>query len=377
LAKRRDCGYGPAGGAVSSARASWPDGRSWRVGQYKLLTGNPSAPFRLPGCARYDSEVLSARTRHVGLGRWSAYRLRAGGLRGLGERLYAFPAEIGYFDENKNAVVGTELRQIIESNGFRINAEKVRLYTNTHRQSVTGLTVNEKPNIPRNFIRQIRAMIYAWDKYSLQEASQEHEARYYRRRGKKGQVPALNYIIPGKLAFIKMIRGVNDPVYRNLQAQFVKVYPGYFKVMLKENEQMTRRDVFISHASEDKESIARPLAEALILAGFLVWFDEYELRIGDSLRGKIDEGLASARYGVVVLSKNFFSPKKQWTRRELDGLTAREDADGKKRILPVWHEITRQEVASHSPTLAGLYALIAQDKSVPQMVVELAKVLRP
>ena len=209
----------------------------------------------------------------------------------------AFPAEIGYFDENKNAVVGAELRQIIESNGFRINAEKVRLYTNTHRQSVTGLTVNEKPNIPRDFIRQIRAMIHAWDKYGLQEASREHEARYYRRHGKQGDVPTLRYIIPGKLAFIKMIRSVNDPVYRNLQAQFVKVYPDYFKVMLKENEQMTQRDVFISHASEDKESIARPLAEALILAGFLVWFDEYELRIGDSLRGKIDEGLASARYG--------------------------------------------------------------------------------
>ena len=83
------------------------------------------------------------------------------------------------------------------------------------------------------------------------------------------------------------------------------------------------------------------------------------------------------RYGVVVLSKNFFSPKKQWTRRELDGLTAREDADGKKRILPVWYEITRQEVASYSPTLAGLFSLVAKDKSVDQMVVELVKVLRP
>jgi RNA-directed DNA polymerase len=93
----------------------------------------------------------------------------------------SFPAQIGYFDENKNAIVGAELRQIIENNGFRINAEKVRLHTNKHRQSVTGLTVNEKPNIPRNFIRQIRAMIHAWDKYGLEAASQEHEARYYRR----------------------------------------------------------------------------------------------------------------------------------------------------------------------------------------------------
>src|SRR5262245_27596171 len=105
----------------------------------------------------------------------------------------SFPTQIGYFDENKNAIVGTELRQIIENNGFRINAEKVRLHTNKHRQSVTGLTVNEKPNIPRNFIRQVRAMIHAWDKYGLDAASQEHEARYYRRQGKQGKVPTLDY----------------------------------------------------------------------------------------------------------------------------------------------------------------------------------------
>lgn len=111
----------------------------------------------------------------------------------------SFPAEIGHFDEGKNATVGAELRRIIESNGFRINVEKVRLYTNTHRQSVTGLTVNEKPNIPRHFIRQIRAIIHAWDKYGLEAASQEHEARYYRRRGKRGKVPTLDYIPIGEI----------------------------------------------------------------------------------------------------------------------------------------------------------------------------------
>jgi len=108
-----------------------------------------------------------------------------------------------------------------------------------------------------------------------------------------------------------MVRGINDPVYRNLQAQFVKVYPAYFEIMREENEQMAQRDVFISHASEDKASIARPLTDALIVAGFSAWFDEYELKIGDSLRGKIDEGLKNSRYGIVILSKSFFSPKKQ------------------------------------------------------------------
>jgi hypothetical protein len=48
-------------------------------------------------------------------------------------------------------------------------------------------------------------MIHAWEKYGLEAASQEHETRYYRRRGKQGKVPTLEYIIPGKLAFIKMV----------------------------------------------------------------------------------------------------------------------------------------------------------------------------
>lgn len=64
-------------------------------------------------------------------------------------------------------------------------------------------------------------------------------------------------------------------------------------------------DVFISHASEDKDAVVRPLAHALQKAGLSVWFDEFELQIGDSLRRKIDTGLARSRFGVVVLSQAF------------------------------------------------------------------------
>ncbi|MCK9385933.1 MAG: DUF1883 domain-containing protein [Nevskia sp.] len=77
-------------------------------------------------------------------------------------------------------------------------------------------------------------------------------------------------------------------------------------------------DVFISHASEDKEEIVRPLAQALRSEGLRVWYDEFELRIGDSLRRKIDKGLASSRFGLVVLSPSFIA--KGWTNYELDGL---------------------------------------------------------
>jgi hypothetical protein len=112
-------------------------------------------------------------------------------------------------------------------------------------------------------------------------------------------------------------------------------------------------DVFISHASEDKQEFARPLAEALTKSGLSVWYDETALKVGDSLRKAIDSGLACSRFGVVVLSHNFFS--KPWPQQELDGLVSRQ-VEGVKVILPVWYKITRDEVAKYSPMLAGLVA---------------------
>jgi hypothetical protein len=117
-------------------------------------------------------------------------------------------------------------------------------------------------------------------------------------------------------------------------------------------------DVFISHASEDKEAVALPLADALKRAGLKVWLDRQELRLGDSLREKIDQGLAESRFGVVVLSQHFL--QKRWPNRELNGLSALEE-DGKKVILPVWHEITKTELASYSPMLADRLAVSTSD----------------
>ena len=113
-------------------------------------------------------------------------------------------------------------------------------------------------------------------------------------------------------------------------------------------------DVFVCHASEDKDAFVRPLAKALEASGLSVWYDESSLTIGDSLRRKIDEGLASSRYGVVVLSKSFFA--KNWPQQELDGLLSREVAGGTKVILPVWHNISLEEMNKISPLLAGKLA---------------------
>jgi hypothetical protein len=119
-----------------------------------------------------------------------------------------------------------------------------------------------------------------------------------------------------------------------------------------------RWDAFISHASEDKADFVRPLAAELEKSGLEVWFDETTLKVGDRLRESIDHGLSKSRFGIVVLSKNFFS--KHWPKEELEGLSSKE-ISGVKVILPVWHNITQTEVAEQSPTLAGRFAAQSRD----------------
>lgn len=134
-------------------------------------------------------------------------------------------------------------------------------------------------------------------------------------------------------------------------------------------------DVFISHASEDKELIVRPLAEALQKEGLTVWYDEYALRIGDSLRRKIDHGLATCRFGVVVLSKAFFD--KNWPQYELDGLVTREQSGGRQLILPIWHNLSKDDLVAVSPSLADKVAIRTADFTVVEIAGQIAEAVSP
>lgn len=143
--------------------------------------------------------------------------------------------------------------------------------------------------------------------------------------------------------------------------------------LYRESDTEEEYDVFISHATEDKESFADELCDELQKAGIKVWYDAINISWGDSLRSKIDNGLRKSKFGIVIISKAYIS--KGWTQYELDGLFQREMTDG-KTILPIWHNITKQEVQNFSPTLSGRLALNSSSMTPAEIAEEMVKLLK-
>jgi hypothetical protein len=133
-------------------------------------------------------------------------------------------------------------------------------------------------------------------------------------------------------------------------------------------------DVFISHASEDKESFVRPLARKLINQNVSVWYDEFTLLPGDSLCKSIDIGLSQSRYGIVIISKAFFD--KKWTNWEIDGLVQRQLFQNEKVIIPIWLDVSLEDVVEYSLPLSNIIAIIA-NKGMQHVIDQLMKVLKP
>ena len=107
--------------------------------------------------------------------------------------------------------------------------------------------------------------------------------------------------------------------------------------------------------------------------GLSVWYDEFELKIGDSLRRKIDKGIANSNFGVIVISRDFIS--KGWTNYELDGLITK-TISGEQTMLPIWHNVTKREVIDYSPSLADKLARSTTDFTVEEIAEEIADLIR-
>ena len=113
---------------------------------------------------------------------------------------------------------------------------------------------------------------------------------------------------------------------------------------------------FISHDSRDKDALVRELAFELSNLMCPVWYDEYSLKVGDSLRTSIECGLKEATRCIVVLSPNFLS-NEGWGRAEFDSIFTREILEKKNIILPIWHDVGVNDVYQYCPRLADRVGL--------------------
>lgn len=149
-----------------------------------------------------------------------------------------------------------------------------------------------------------------------------------------------------------------------LQKQVIKqVVPTNFEKIQQVDEEY---DVFISHAWEDKEDFVDELVKEMRNCDLKVWYDTDKLKWGDSMREKIDKGLSRSKYGVVVLSPNYISENKYWTKAELNALFQVETING-KTILPIWHQLTKKQVTEYSPIIADRKALTTADFTAKEM----------
>ena len=125
---------------------------------------------------------------------------------------------------------------------------------------------------------------------------------------------------------------------------------------VKQCSELSKPLAFISHDSRDKDSLVRELVKEMSLHLCSVWYDEYSLNVGDSLRENIERGLKEAKKCIVILSPNFIS-NGGWSRVEFDTIYTREIHENQNVILPVWHNVVKHEVYGYCPSLVDRFAL--------------------
>jgi RNA-directed DNA polymerase len=135
-----------------------------------------------------------------------------------------FPSELAYIftgEDREKIMIGNQLLAIINQNGFQINEHKIRLQVKGNHQEVTGLTTNVFPNVDRKYVRQIRAMLYAWANFGLEAAETEYLNKYvFKSRSPQKQKLKFQQVLKGKIEFIGMVKGKDDSIYQKYIKQY-------------------------------------------------------------------------------------------------------------------------------------------------------------
>ncbi|WP_343651648.1 TIR domain-containing protein [Stenotrophomonas sp.] len=295
----------------------------------RLPQGAPTSPI----LANIVASMLDNRMLRLAMKRRLSYSRYVDDLSFSAKK--SFPASVAYLKDGQT-FVGDELALAFASSGFEINSSKSRLQFRASRQEVTGLVANKKVNVPVEFKARLRSAIKQWIASPV-----EAERHYY--VDIKGEAPGdfkpsldggrLRANIYGRLAYMSMVKGVDDPTFVGLSLRMARADPLAPKFIKSIEEGANVYDVFLCHASEDKEKIVVPLCEALQELGMTVFLDSKDIQWGDSLVERINRALQTSKYVVAVMTNN--SVGKAWPQKEINSVLNQEISSGKKRLLPL------------------------------------------
>ncbi|MGF6758256.1 reverse transcriptase domain-containing protein [Paraburkholderia sp. GAS42] len=195
----------------------------------ELPQGAPTSPFLSNQvCRSLDRDLMDLAKRHQ-----ATYTRYADDITFSFTRATAatLPANICTFDSGE-VKLGNELVGIIERHNFKVNPTKTRMSTRRRRMEVTGIVINEFPNVKRSFIDRIRGVLHAWEKYGYEAAqtkweervalgaSLAYEKRPWKRQTRTGKPPALKNVLWGRLLYVRMVRGADDAIYTRLAERY-------------------------------------------------------------------------------------------------------------------------------------------------------------
>ena len=132
-------------------------------------------------------------------------------------------------------------------------------------------------------------------------------------------------------------------------------------------------DVFLSHASKDKEDIVDELNSSLEKLKIRIFYDKKAIEWGDKWKNRILEGTQKAEFAIIVISENFFD--REWTEKELYEFLNRQNRNGQKLILPILHKISREDLGKKYPLVADIQAIDSKEYSCDQIALLFARLL--
>lgn len=263
----------------------------------------------------------------------------------------ALPPELVERIDSGVVTLGKRFLGIVQRNGFLVNERKVWFATQSQRQQVTGLIVNDRTQVrvPSLRLRKLRAALHNVATKGL-IASQVRFAAEFRKPSKSPlkEPQDLYAALRGHLEFVRSVYGDGHPTYENLAHAFVSAFPHRKQPRLMSTS--SSFDIFLSHASLDKEEFARPLREALKTINVSCWFDEEQIPSGAPIALRINDGIRRSKLMVVLVTPSFLA--KQWTQTEMGVMLHQEITRNEDRLLPVVTKAANPLVDADWPLLA-------------------------